>query len=357
VFLVVAVHRIPYLGVALRLGALCMATTSVVVGALALGSIVDVNDLEQGSSVVGQLAEVAYGDMVVVSGSHVDSNFGALYAVVWLFLIAAIPAERWFGRRADGAVVGLLLLQLVLTVSKTGAVALVAGSLAFLAAFCFVRRTDRVPVAGVYVLLSFAIAGGVVLGIDVGDGHGNLQYSLQKRGDQLAVEVSDLVSVFADVEFWEPRPPDSLTGWNAGEFEGFSEEELIELGEGGPEPWATRGRASLWKSYLHDFRDHPLTGTGLGTSSAKTYAHNAALDAAGGGGIFALAGWIMFWGGIGALSIKRIVRRRRVDPLVAALTAFLAASMFLTTFYEPAGMVVAGLMLGPIIATDPRSTA
>ena len=356
-FLIVAVGRIPYLGVALRLGALCMATTSVVVAALALGSIVDVDALEQGSSVVGQLAEVAYGDMVVVSGSHVDSNFGALYAVVWLFLIAAIPAERWFGRRADGAVVGLLLLQLVLTVSKTGAVALVAGSLAFLAVFCFVRRTDRVPVAGVYVLLSFAIVGGVVLGIDGGDGHANLQYSIQKRGDQFAVEASDLVAVFADVEFWEPRPPDPLAGWNAGEFEGLSEEELIELGVSEQALGPTLGRASTWKSYFHDFRDHPLTGTGLGTSSAKTYAHNAALDAAGGGGIAALAGWIMFWGGIGVLSIKRIVRRRRVDPRVAALTAFLVASMLLTTLYEPIGMVLAGLVLLRCTPTDVNSTA
>ena len=197
-FLIVAVGRIPYLGEALRLGALCMVTTSAVVAALALGSFVDVDALEQGSSVVGQLAEVAYGDMVVVSGSHVDSNFGALYAAVWLFLIAAVPAKRWFGRRADGAIVGLLLLQLVLTVSKTGAIALGAGSLVFLAVACFVRQTDRVPIAGVYVFLSFAIVGGVVLGFDVRDGHGNLKYSLQKRGDQIAVEANDLVAVFAE---------------------------------------------------------------------------------------------------------------------------------------------------------------
>ena len=130
ILLVVAVKDIPFLGLAVRFGAIAMGLFALIEALLVMSSTAAVSTLEAGTAVSGSLAEVVYGDIIVVSGTHFDSNFASVYAATWAFLLFAYPAERFFNRWADGAILGLLIMQLVLTQSKTGTIGVIAAVLA-----------------------------------------------------------------------------------------------------------------------------------------------------------------------------------------------------------------------------------
>ncbi len=310
--LLITVRRIPYIGVAIRFGAIAMTGAVVIEALLVMPRWVTVETLQRGGTFVGQLAEVAYGDIILVTGTHGDSNFSALYGATWLFLVLAFPAERFFNRRADGAIMGLLVIQLFLSLSKTGLLSLISAIIATFVAYRMMRGWRSVRPAIAAGLIAFLGVSGVLLITDATDGNHDIAHGIRKRGGQVLLEVDAALGL--------------VTG----------------------EPVAPLDRAGIWKGYIEDFANHPLTGTGLGTPTVRPqYAHNAALEAAGGSGVLGLAGWLTVWIVVG-LALKRLVlQHREALPLVGAIGVVFVASLFLSTNYEPIVAVVFALVLTP----------
>jgi len=310
--LVMAVKKIPFLGVAFRIGAISMVSATVIEALLVMPRWVSVETLQRGGAYVGQLAEVAYGDIILVTGTHGDSNFSALYGATWLFLVLAFPAERFFRRRSDGIIVGMLVLQLILSLSKTGLVSLTAAVFATAVAYRAFRSWRNVRPAVAVGLIALVGVGGLLLITDATDGHHDIAHGLRKRGGQVLLEADSALGLFTG---------ETLTALD---------------------------RAGIWKGYIEDFADHPFTGTGLGTPTKRPqYAHNAALEAAGGSGILGLTGWIIVWAVVW-LSLMRLVRRHPQAPaLVGAVGVVFMASLFLSTNYEPIVGLVFGIVLMP----------
>ncbi len=320
---VMTVKKIPYLGVAVRLGALMMASATVIEALLVMPRWVSVETLQKGSAFVGQLAEVAYGDIILVTGTHHDSNFSALYGAVWLFLVLAFPAERFFRRRGDGVVIGLLGVQLLLSLSKTGLLSLLIATAATAVMYRVVKGWRNAKPAIAVALITFVSVTGVLLIIDATDGEHDIAHGLRKRGGQVLIEADQAGGL--------------ITGGAV----------------------QADGRAAIWRRYTRDFLDNPVTGTGLGTpSTGDPYAHNAPLEAAGGSGILGAAGWFLLWVSVG-LALKRLLRTNpEALALVGAVGVVFVASLFLSTNYEPIvaltfGIVLAPHMRIPITPSDP----
>ena len=310
--LLMSVERIPYLGVAVRTGALIMVTAVIVEALLVMPHWVAVETLETGTSYLGPLAEIAYGDIILVTGTHDDSNFSAMYAAVFLFLMLAFPAERWFNRRADGIMIGLLVVQLFLSLSKTG---LLAVGVAIGVTYLFYRgarqwRNAKPSFAA--GLIAFLGVGSVLLVVDATDGEHDIAHGLRKRGGQVLIEA----------------------------------EQAAGLATGGAVN--ADSRAAIWRRYGQDFLDNPLTGIGYGPRVAGyTYAHSAPLEAAAGAGVLGLAGWLAMWTAV-ALTLWRLVRARpETLPLVGVFGVVTMSSMFLSTNYEPIVGLVFGIILAP----------
>jgi hypothetical protein len=315
---VVTVKKIPYLGVAVRFGALMMSSAVVIEALLVMPRWVAVETLQKGNAFVGQLAEVAYGDIILVTGTHHDSNFSALYGAVFLFLVLAYPAERFFRRRGDGIVVGMLTVQLVLSLSKTGLLSLVVAVVTTTVMYRIVGGWRNVrPAIGV-ALLTFVSVSAVLLVTDATDGHHDIAHALRKRGGQVLIEA----------------------------------DQAIGLATGGVVQ--ADSRAAIWRRYTQDFLDYPITGTGLGTPTiGNPYAHNAPLESAGGSGVLGVSGLLLIWMSVG-LALKRLVLEHPEGlPLVGAVGIALVASLFLSTNYEPIISLVFGLVLAPHL---PRAT-
>jgi len=319
VFLI-ATKRIPYLGVAFRAGALLMAVTVIVEALLLMPRWVSVASLQETGRFVGQLAEVAYGDIILVTGTHGDSNFSALYAATWLFLVLAYPAERFFARRWDGVIVGLLVLQLFLSLSKTGLLSVTVAIAATSVMYRVVRQWRSVRPAVLAGVIAFVSVAGVLLVADATDGHHDIAHGLRKRGGQVLTEASSAGALVTG----EPVPP--------------------------------LDRAGIWKGYIQDFTDHPLTGTGLGTPTVRPqYAHSAPLEAAGGSGILGLAGWATVWAVVGLRLRRLVLDRPEALPLVGACGVVFMASLFLSTNYEPIVALVFALVLRPHLPVKPEA--
>ena len=316
---VMIVKKIPYLGVAVRLGALMMASATVIEALLVMPGWVSVETLQKGNAFVGQLAEVAYGDIILVTGVHHDSNFSALYAAVWLFLVLAFPAERFFRRRGDGVVIGLLAVQLVLSLSKTGLLSLLIAIAATAVMYRIVKGWRNVRPAIAVALLTFVSVSAVLLIVDATDGEHDIAHGLRKRGGQVLIEA----------------------------------DQAIGLATGGKVQ--VDSRAAIWRRYTRDFLDYPITGTGLGTPTiGSPYAHNAPLEAAGGSGVLGVAGWLLLWGSVG-IALKRLVLEHpEALALVGAVGVVFVASLFLSTNYEPIVALVFGIVLTPHL---PKSVA
>lgn len=312
--LLIAVKKIPYLGVAIRFGAIAMVSATVIEALLVMPRWVSVETLQKGGAYVGQLAEVAYGDIILVTGTHGDSNFSALYGATWLFLVLAFPAERFFGRRSDGVIVSMLVLQLFLSLSKTGLLSVVVAIIATAVAYRTVGAWRNVRPAIAAGLIAFVSVGAVLLITDATDGNHDIAHGIRKRGGQVLPELNSALGL--------------ITG----------------------EPVPALDRAGIWKGYIKDFLENPLTGTGLGTPTVRPqYAHNAALEAAGGSGILGLAGWITVWTVVW-LGLKRLVgEHRQALALVGVVGVVFMASLFLSTNYEPIVALVFGIVLAPYL--------
>ncbi len=306
------VKKIPYIGLAVRLGALAMGSAAVIEAFLVMPGWVSVETLQKGSAFVGQLAEVAYGDIVLVTGTHNDSNFSALYGAVWIFLLLVFPAERYFRRRGDAVVIGLLSVHLLLSLSKTGLLALLVAIAATAVMFRIVGEWRNVRPAIATALITFSGVTGILLIVDATDGHHDIGHGLRRRGGQVLVEA----------------------------------DEAFGLATGGDVN--AEGRAAIWRRFADDFLDNPLTGTGLGTpTTGAPYAHNAPLEAAGGSGVLGIAGWFLVWGSVG-LALKRLVYEHyEALALVGAVGVVFVGSLFLSTNYEPVVALVFGIVLAP----------
>jgi len=312
--LLLAVRQIPYLGEAVRGGALLMSATVIVEALLIMPRWVSVASLQETGRFVGQLAEVAYGDIILVTGTHGDSNFSALYAATWLFLVLAFPARRFFARRWDGVIIGLLVLQLFLSLSKSGLLSVAVAIAATAVMYWFVRDWKSARPAVLAGIIAFVSVAGVLLVTDATDGHHDIAHGLRKRGGQVLTEAASAGAL--------------VTG----------------------KPVAPLDRAGIWKGYVEDFLDHPLTGTGLGTPTVRPqYAHSAPLEAAGGSGILGLAGWVTVWMVVGFRLLRLVRERAEALPLVGAVGVVLMASLFLSTNYEPIVAVVFAFVLQPRI--------
>jgi hypothetical protein len=315
--LVIAVKEIPYLGVAVRFGAIAMVSATVIEALLVMPRWVSVETLHKGTAFIGELAEIAYGDIILVTGTHGDSNFSALYAATWLFLVLAFPAERFFKRRSDGVIVGMLVLQLFLSLSKTGLLSVVVAITAIAITYRISKVWRNVRPALAAGLIAFVGVSGILLITDATDGHHDIAHGLRKRGGQVLLEAD---AAFALVTGDKVAPLD---------------------------------RAGIWKGYIEDFINNPLTGTGLGTPTVRPqYAHNAALEAAGGSGVFGLAGWFTVWTTVG-LALRKLVREHaEALALVGVAGVVFMVSLFLSTNYEPIVALVFGIVLTPHL---PRS--
>ena len=306
------VKKIPYLGVAVRLGALMMASATVIEALLVMPGWVSVETLQKGNAFVGQLAEVAYGDIILVTGVHHDSNFSALYGAVFLFLVLAYPAERIFRRRGDGVVIGMLVVQLVLSLSKTGLLSLIVAVSAIAVMYRIAKGWRNVRPAIAIALLTFVSVSAVLLVADATDGEHDIAHGLRKRGGQVLIEADQAVGL--------------ATGGTV----------------------QADSRAKIWRRYTQDFLDYPITGTGLGTPTiGLPYAHNAPLEAAGGSGILGVVGWLLVWLSVG-LALKRlVVEHPEALALVGAVGVAFVASLFLSTNYEPIIALVFAVVLAP----------
>ncbi len=332
--LVSSVPRVPYLGVAIRIGAIAMAIVAIGTAMLVTSGALPIENLMKANGIVAPMADVVYGDIVVVNVLHVDSNFAAMYAVVWLFLLLAFPAERWFGRYSDSAIIGGLLVVLGITVSKTGAVAVVVAVFAFFAtyvAFRVARREVSLPNISFSVILVIAVALSSALALaDGADGSHEIAHGMEKRARQFTSEFDRFEGMLASI---------GLGGGSRGSDD--SDEDFP------VEPDAGYGadRSGQWRTYFEDFRSNPILGTGLGTPSKPVgYAHNAILEAAGGSGFAGPIGYVMFWVA-GLIALVSLIRRRTdLIALVGAVGALFVGSMFLTTNYEPIVAVVLGLV-------------
>ena len=329
VAVIAAAPRIPHLGVMLRIGAIAMAGAALVQAIALYAGWVSVASLMWDSRFAEQAAEVTAAGVLVVNGTHVDSNFAALYATTWLFLIAAYPADRWFGRVGDGVVAGLLLVQLVLTASKGGWIALIVGSLFVVGGRLASRRRRSSEVwttVGV-AIGTVAVALALVALADANDDRSELANNVSTRIDQFGVEVgrfTDLVAVVL---------PD-VSG--------------ADLGSRDPEAPENDDRSEIWLVYARAFEAHPLAGVGYGVSAeGYSYAHNAPLESAAGGGVAGLAGWVMLAAGMVMATVANIRRSPQAWPLAAALVAVGVGSMVLTTNYEPLLGLVIGLTVAP----------
>lgn len=320
--LLIAVRKIPFIGVAFRIGAILMTSAVVVEALLVMPRWVDIATLQKGGAFVGQLAEVAYGDIMLVTGVHTDSNFSALYAAAWLFLVLAFPAERFFTKRWDGVIVAMLVLQLVLSLSKTGLISVLVAIVATALAWRIYRSWRNVRPVVAAGLIAFLSVSAVLLITDATDGHHDIAHGLRKRGGQVLIEADRAIGLATGAQV----DADS--------------------------------RAAIWRKYFKDFVHHPLTGTGFGTPTVETnYAHSAPLEAAGGGGVLALAGWVAMWTAVG-LALKRLVREhRQALALVGAAGVVFMASLFLSTNYEPIVAVLFAIVLTPYLprAVEPDS--
>jgi O-antigen ligase len=289
-----------------------MAAAVIVEALLVMPRWVDVATLEQGNAFVGPLAEIAYGDIILVTGVHDDSNFSAMYAALFMFLVLAYPSEKWFGRRGDGVVMGLLVIQLTLSLSKSGLLALLVAILLAYLFFRVARLWRNVRPAVAAGLVAFLSVSSVLLILDATDGHHDIAHGLRRRGGQVLDEAENLGG----------------------------------LATGGAVN--ADSRAAVWRRYTEEFLENPLTGTGFGPPvEGDTYAHNAALEAAAGAGVMGLAGWSMMWAAA-ALALWRLVRgRAEILPLVGAFGVAAMMSLFLSTNYEPSIALVFALVLTP----------
>ena len=73
--LLITVRKVPYFGVALRIGAIVMTSAVIIEALLVMPRWVSVETLAQGGAYIGQLAEVAYGDIILVTGTHGETCF------------------------------------------------------------------------------------------------------------------------------------------------------------------------------------------------------------------------------------------------------------------------------------------
>jgi O-antigen ligase len=283
--------------------------------------------------VLQPLASVEYGVVLVARGLHHDSNFSALYAAAWIFLVLIfpLPAERRAAAvtgstkgppsRWDSALVGLLVVQAAVAFSRSGALALLVASLVYL----WLRRLERARRSRARRRLSAGTVVGVVVAVfavlvpaDYSDGVGHLAAAAGRRASQLG-EGQQIVTELAR----EPTEPRAA-------------------------PVTSGRRADIWRAYLGSLRADPMTGIGFGVGvrAYGSYAHNALLESAVGGGILALAGSIMLWVG----AFMALWRRWSGDPDVPAVAGLLVAtvisSLLLTTNFDPLTGLVFALASG-----------
>ena len=318
------------IGWILALGAVVMAIATILQAWLLYSGSITVAELTWNTTFAGQAAEVTRAGVLVVNGVHVDANFSALYAATWIFLVLAHRAEPWFGAAADGAVVGLLVVQLLLAASKGAVLAVILGGLAVVALSLSNRRVWRS--GGLVVCAAAAatvlVAGLITVAVDAADGDSDLASNLEIRADQVTGELGRFTDLVAIVI------PDASNGADGG--------------EGGAED-----RAAIWLEYGRAFRDAPVTGMGYGVlADGYSYAHNAVMEAAAGGGIAGIAGWVLLVVGLGALSVHNTRTDPRSIPIVGALVVVLVGSLVLTSNYEPVLGLVIGLTVIPHLHDD-----
>ena len=94
---------------------------------------------------------------------------------------------------------------------------------------------------------------------------------------------------------------------------------------------------------------------GMGVPSKPYgYAHNSALEAAGGAGVLGVSGWVLLWAGTLIALFKLLRRHPHTVPLVGALTVSAVASMLLSMNYEVGPAIVMGLILAPCVPEAKR---
>ncbi len=311
--------------VALRIGAVLIVLPALVESMLLLAGRRSGLVLDGVDGLVAPLGAVVYGDILVPHGLHVDSNFLALYAATWVFLLLG---HRPPGRTGtlDAVLVGGLLATIVVSLSRGGVIALLVAGVVWL----LVRPGRRLPGrAWGVALLSLAAATALVVAADAVDGVDDLGRSVLKRVDATHDEGGSLLG--------------GLGSLGGGYDDAEVAEELAEYTQWSPP------RSVLWAAYADAATDHPVTGIGFGTGSVefRNYAHNVLLEAGAGGGVAALMGTVLLGiGGVVALGGRRPLDRR--DAAVAAAgAAVLAGSMLLSTNYSPLVAVVLAMMLAP----------
>jgi O-antigen ligase len=287
-----------------------------------------VSNLVWENSLAERAAEVTGAGVLVVNGLHVDANFSALYATTWVFLIMAYPAETWFRRWFDGVIVGLLIGQLVVSASKGAALALLVGGGFVLVGLVIrggLRRFAMVPLLAA-ALTTIGVVG-LLLAVDTADGEAALRNNADIRWSQVAQEAGRAS------ELWSVILPDA------------DEVQLTPIDAARP---GAADRSQIWVTYGRTFRSEPLTGVGYGvTADGYSYAHNAPLESAAGGGIVGLVGWLVLLVGLVVLAVRNVRKSARGLALAAALLVVGVGSLVLTTNYEPLVGLAIGLTVAP----------
>lgn len=301
-----------------------MGLTAVLFSLMAVGAfgpgpieVLAGTDVEGARSGLWRVFKPAYleSGFLALTNWHQDPGYGAAWSTLWAVLafvagLRGLGSRRWW---LDGVVVGGLGFAVTMAFSRTG---WLAFPIALAATAGVLVRRGRARVGEAARRLGAALLTGVVLlaGVWSTDAEGvggdlDLQFAFRLRQgwDLLA----DLTGLFASSEAFEDR------------FE-VSEE-----------------RADVWPEYVAMFREHPITGVGLGvgwlTNSIRQEPHNLALELLAETGLVGLAAFVL---------LLVVVLRSGGGTVggVALFAAFLPA-MTQTVLFEPAWWFAAALYL------------
>jgi O-antigen ligase len=287
--------------------AAALAVSALLVSLLAAGTfgeqaISRANDLPG----VERLTKVAYQSegFVAITNWHEDPGYAAAWMNLWA-LLALVASRRGLGFKRpllDGAVIGGLWLGVILTLSRTGLLGMVATVLAF------AWRERRTIGEATRLLLVAAAATLVLLAV---------VWALDPEG------VGNDLTAAIGFRFTQ--------GLSLGPGEG-------DLGGAGGE---IDYRGVVWPRYVEAFRENPLRGIGLGAgwASGMQEPHNLVLELLGEMGI---VGFTCF----AVLMIT--VLRNASNPLGrTALVVALSAAVTQTVLFEATWWFAAGLALAP----------
>ena len=321
-------------GIAVRISAIVVATFAIVESGVLISTGRDVSGLAGIPGFLGPLGELIYGDIPVANALHVDSNFAALYAVCWLFLIRMFPLSGSSWRRLDGMIQGLLLIQLAVAFSRSATLALAIGVVVVVVSL-MVGKWPKPRLMIATTLITMILAGSVLVVADSTDEFGDLAYSAEKRLGQVGKEAG---RIFTLIDSIIPRSD----GSGSGDDDPSRPEPIV----GGSVVW--QDRSTIWAAYIDTFQARPILGLGYGVQSQDIgYGHNLVLEAASGGGIISVAALALLWGGAIWAGVLRIRTSPAMPYILGGAATFLTVSFFITTNYEPLGCLFIALLISP----------